>query len=273
LKADGHDVRAFVRQKDALGLRRLRRTCPVEIRTEFDATFARELRSISPGLIVSWFWTRQLPRHILAIAPAIGVHPSLLPRWRGPDPYFWAIASGDAITGVTAHHLDENYDTGPILGRRELAIDPSWNSWILARKLDRPSLALLREVVMAFARGAPPRAVPQDESLVTHAPAPKDLEIRWSRTSAEIERFIRAAAPYPGAFTDIGGETIVVTKAKIMEAPKSLNPGEALVREGLAIVRTADSGLALVGGHREADESPLDEKALATLVANSMQSA
>jgi methionyl-tRNA formyltransferase len=270
LGADGHDVHAFVRDKTAIGLRRLRHKA--ELRTTLDSAFVRHLRALTPDLIVSWFWTRPLPKNILEIAPAIGVHPSLLPRWRGPDPYYWAIASGDTITGVTAHLLYEEYDTGPILGVRELSIDPSWNSWTLARKLDRPSLALLREVVMAYANGAPPSPTPQDESRVTQAPAPTDLEIRWSRSSAEIERFIRAAAPYPGAFTDIGDETVVITKAKIVDVAPSLNPGEAMVCDGLAIVRTADRGLALVAGHREEDESPLDEKAFATLVTNSMQS-
>ena len=70
-------------------------------------------------------------RAVLEVAPlgAIGVHPSLLPRHRGPDPYFWAIESGDLETGVTAHRLEEEYDTGAILAQRRLAIDASWNSW------------------------------------------------------------------------------------------------------------------------------------------------
>lgn len=264
LRADGHDVRAVVRQP-GLGLRRLLRGGSVELREDVDAAWASRIEA---DLLVSWFWTRRLPRAVLDVAPAIGVHPSLLPRWRGPDPFFWAIASGDEVTGVTAHLLEEEYDTGAILGRRELRIEPSWDAWTLARKLDRPSLALLREVVGAYARGAPPSPAPQDERWVTHAPEPDDLEIRWSRPAADLERFVRAAAPYPGAFTEIGGATVVVTKARVAPAPRSLEPGEAVVRDGIAVVKALDQGLALLAGRAEDDDAPLDARAIAARVSS-----
>ncbi len=137
--------------RKAPGLRRLgTRIAPgrTHLRPAVDnpATVAR-VQAADPDLIVSWFWTTRLPEPILRLAPAVGVHPSLLPRHRGPDPCFWAIDAGDEVTGVTAHRLAAEYDTGDILGRRELRIDPSWNGWTLARALDRPSLSLLREIV------------------------------------------------------------------------------------------------------------------------------
>ena len=66
------------------------------------------VRAAEPDLLVSWFWTKKLPASVLAIPRlgTLGVHPSLLPRHRGPDPTYWAIRSGDAITGVTAHRLE-----------------------------------------------------------------------------------------------------------------------------------------------------------------------
>lgn len=256
-----------MRRTAALGFRRLRRTCPVEVRTELDGPFADRLRALGPDLIVSWFWTRKLPRAVLDVAPAIGVHPSLLPRWRGPDPYFWAIASGDEVTGVTVHALEEEYDTGAILAQRELRIEPSWNAWTLARKLDRPSLALLRAVVSDFAKGAAAVPRPQDERLATLAPEPEDLEIRWSQPAAHIERLIRAAAPWPGAFTDVHGRTVVITKAALAPRPANLLPGEALVKDGVAVVCAADAGLALLQGRLEENDTALDACALARLVA------
>src|SRR5258708_4981383 len=140
LARDGHElVYIGISRDDALGLRRVKKTFGSErfVRPEVSspATIQR-IAALQPDLIVSWFWTKRLPAELLKRAPAIGVHPSLLPRHRGPDPYFWAIDSGDEVTGVTAHMLEPAYDTGAILRQVPLRIDPTWNAWTLAKKLD-----------------------------------------------------------------------------------------------------------------------------------------
>ena len=147
-------------------------------------------------------------------------------------------------------------------------MDPAWDSWTLARRLDRPSLALLREVVMAFARGGPPGAVPQDESRATAAPTPtdEDLTLRWSEPSAAVVRRVRAASPWPGALTEIGDVPLVLTRVRETEDyPRALAPGEAVVRsDGVAVVRTGSSAVELLEGRTEDDE-PLGAGALASL--------
>lgn len=282
LRADGHEiVWAGICRKGAIGTRRLASAigeANVALVPDL-ARVAAGVRAHKPELVVSWFWTRNVPAAFRAIAPlgAIGVHPSLLPRHRGPDPYFWAIDAGDAVTGVTAHLLDDAYDTGAVLGRRELAIAPSWSAWTLAKKLDRPSLALLRETANAYARGAPPPPIAQDEALATEAPQPSedDLELRWTRPAAEIERRVRAASPWPGAFSEIGGTAVTLTEVR--RAPEdthllaTLEPGEAVVRsDGVAIVRAGDGAVELHAGRIEDgdDERELDAAALASLVSS-----
>jgi methionyl-tRNA formyltransferase len=270
LAAAGHEiVYAAIARDDAPGKRRVRRLLGDKafVRPEVSSPAALERISASkPDLIVSWFWTKRLPREVLALAPAIGVHPSLLPRHRGADPFFWAIDCGDEVTGVTAHLLDETYDTGATLAQATLAIDPSWNAWTLAKKLDRPSLVLLREVVAAYARGEPPRPKAQDETRATSAPAPSEemLEIRWNDPAERIARRVRAAAPWPGAFTEIGGETVVLVAVRPTDDfPRVLEPGEGAVRGGKAVVRTGDRAVELLGGRTEDTEEPLDARALA----------
>jgi methionyl-tRNA formyltransferase len=207
---------------------------------------------------------------VLALAPAVGVHPSLLPRHRGPDPYFAAIDAGDEVTGVTAHRLDEEYDTGPTLGQRLLRIDPGWNAWNLARALDRPSLALLREVVRACADGHPPPPVPQDEARATLAPQPggEELAIVWSWSAERIVRRVRAAAPWPGAWTEIGDTLVFVVRARVTrDFPRALEAGEAAVRrDGVAVVRTGDDAIELLEGRAEDDVTPLAVHDLARVV-------
>jgi len=279
LAGDGHEiVYAGISRDDAPGLRRLRRQLGDRVRMRPDPSSPEavaRLAALEPDLVVSWFWTKRLPREVLALGRrgAIGVHPSLLPRHRGADPFFWAIDSGDAETGVTAHLLDERYDTGDILATRTLSIDPSWDAWTLAKKLDRPSLALLREVVAAYARGEPPKPRPQDERAATQAPAPTEdmLEIRWSEPAETIARRIRASAPWPGAFTEIGGETVVILRARpTRDFPRALEPGEAVVRaDGTGVVRTGDAALELLAGRREEGDVELDRKALAEAISGS----
>lgn len=272
LLEDGHELTvAALSRKNLPGTRRLRRALGdrVLVTPRVDRTFR-----VDADLVVSWFWTKKLPVEVVRAAPlgGFGVHPSLLPRWRGPDPYFWAIDSGDAATGVTAHRLDAEYDTGAILGSRSVRIDPAWDSWRLARALDRPSLALMREVALAFASGMPPNELAQDERAVTEAPEPDDslLEIVWSRDAASIVRRIRAAAPYPGAWTFIGEEAVVITRATVRAGVAALRPGEAAVVDGRAVVAAGDGSVILHAGRRVGDddrEVPLDERAFADLVA------
>jgi len=236
--------------------------------------FEGRLRAVAPDLIVSWFWTRRIPRSVLEAAPlgAVGVHPSLLPRHRGPDPYFWAIESGDDETGVTAHRLDEDYDTGGILAQRRVRIEPHWNAWTLAKRLDRPSLALLRETVLAFARGCPPPALAQREAEATLAPEPDDtlLALRFRDEAVRVVRRVRAASPWPGAFTQIGDALVTLTNVCVAkEFPRALRPGEAAVRsDGIAVVRTRDAAVELRSG-RDQEGNSLDALGLAALVMRS----
>jgi methionyl-tRNA formyltransferase len=278
LASDGHDIvyagvlpeRGLRRIRGLLGAERVRVSPDLERTDEWKA-----LQHAGPDLIVSWFWPRRIPDRVLAIATAVGVHPSLLPRYRGPDPYFWAIDSGDRVTGVTAHLLERDYDTGPVLGQLTLPIDPEWNSWQLAKALDRPSLSLLRDTIRAYSEGRPPRACRQDDTLATPAPQPSeaDLALKWAWPAVRVVRRIRAAAPWPGACTEIGDRLVVVERARVTaDWPRALATGEAAVRaDGIAVVCAGQDAVELLEGRAEDDESPLSATDFALLVANARE--
>ena len=280
LEREGHELAiAAVCRKGAPGTRRLRRKlgdARVLVRPNaMDARFVERIRALQVDLVVSWFWTTKIPSALVACARlgGFGVHPSLLPRWRGPDPCFWAIDAGDAETGVTAHRLDAQYDTGAMLGQRAIAIEPTWNAWELARALDRPSLALLVETARAFGAGTLPRELAQDASLATEAPSPSEamLEIEWGCDAASIVRRVRAAAPYPGAWTFIGDEALVLTRAEETRAPPGLVAGEAALIEGVAVVASGRGGVALLDGRVVMDddrERAVDKSGIAALMAS-----
>ena len=274
LAADGHEiVFAGLSRRGAPGTRRLRRLLGEErvriVPKVDDPAVVRAVAAAAPELLVSWFWTTKLTPRILALPPlgAFGVHPSLLPRHRGPDPYFWTILHGDAVSGVSAHRLAEEYDTGALLGQRELAVDPAWTALQLARALDRPSLALLRETARAFAAGATPAGLPQDEQAASLAPEPTDaeLEIDWTTSVDDVLRRVRAAAPFPGAYTFVGDRQIAVARARRADIQLgALKPGEAAAWQGRLLVRAAD-GAVVVEQARDDEDQPLSPAELALL--------
>jgi methionyl-tRNA formyltransferase len=282
LHADGHDVRLAVLPPVAgAGRRRLARSigkerilAAAELSDELDGAVDAALAREAPELLVSWFWTRRIPARVLARFPlgAIGAHPSLLPRHRGADPYFWAIDSGDAHSGVTIHRLTERYDDGAILDSVSVPIGER-DAWQLARALDRPSLALLRKTVAAFARGERLAGMPQDETRATEAPEPTDshlrVDFRWS-TDRALRR-VRALAPTPGLSLDIDGLEAIITRARATEEyPRALEPGEAAVvgEPPSLVLRTGDGALAVERAvlELEAGETALDEAEMGAAV-------
>jgi methionyl-tRNA formyltransferase len=257
LHGDGHDVRvAVLAPVPGPGRRRLVRALGSdrifsanELGARLDEIVLATLEREKPDLIVSWFWTRRLSGALLGAARlgGVGAHPSLLPRHRGPDPYYWAIDSGDTETGVTIHRLTERYDDGEVVRSSSLVIGER-DAWQLARALDRPSLAMLRATVRAFASGEGPASVPQDDARATWAPEPSGDELRvdfrWP-TERTLRR-IRALAPVPGLPLEIEGLELTVTRARVAEAyPVALEPGEAAVvgEPPVLVLRTGDGAL------------------------------
>lgn len=207
-----------------------------------------------PDLIVSWFWTRRFTGAQLRVPRlgAIGAHPSLLPRHRGPNPYFAAIDAGDRETGVTIHRLTEKYDEGAILAVETLPVGLS-NSWQLARRLDRPSLRQLRRTVTRIAAGERLPEIPQDESLATWAPEPSGdlLRVDFAWPTERILRRVRALAPVPGLALEFSGVRFFVLAAERAPGPlEALLPGALLPGEGALVgsppellIRTGDGAL------------------------------
>lgn len=274
LAEDGHELEPVVLSPVAApGRRRLARRIGRHRLLEAEAEDVEQRLALAePDVIVSWFWTRRLPRRWLEVPRlgGIGVHPSLLPRHRGPNPFFAAIDAGDTWTGVSVHRLEEDYDTGEVLERLAIQVGER-DAWQLARALDAPSLCALRAVVSRLAAGERVRGVPQDEARASWAPEPwGDLaKVEWTWPTARILRRIRALAPVPGLALEIRGVAFFVTRAEPAEAaelPGALLAGEAACAGSRVLVRTGDGAIALTAVSLGASGEGLDAAELAARV-------
>lgn len=146
-----------------------------------------------------------IPKEIIALPRygALNIHPSLLPRWRGPSPIQYTILSGDTETGVTIMQIDELMDHGPMIRNSKFKIQ---NSKISYRELHdilaRQGAQLLIETLPKYIHGEI-TPIPQDDSRATFSKMlTKDSgRIDWSRPAEDIERMVRAFNPWPGAWT------------------------------------------------------------------------
>lgn len=169
-----------------------------------------------------------LPQAVLDI-PRLGclnVHASLLPRWRGAAPVQRAILAGDAETGVCIMRMEAGLDTGPVFLETRTPIEKADTAGRLTERLAEIGG---RALVQALAALPGCQLVPQLESGVTYAAKIDKAEARidWSRTSAEIERQVRAFNPFPGAETRWGEESLKIWEA-LPEPGEGGAPGDVV---------------------------------------------
>ena len=170
-----------------------------------------------------------LPQAVLA-APRLGcinVHASLLPRWRGAAPIQRAILAGDRETGITIMQMDEGLDTGPILLREAVPIEPEDTAQSLHNRLAELGARLAVAALVGLADGRL-EARPQPAEKVSYAAKLTRAEgrIDWRRSATELERQVRAFTPWPGAWFELDGERVKLLAARVEQAEG--RPGEVL---------------------------------------------
>ncbi len=192
------------------------------------------LRSLRPELMVVVGYGQIIPQTIIDIPRhgILNVHASLLPRYRGAAPIQWALANGEAVTGVTIMQIDAGLDTGDMLEKAELEIGDTETAPELSERLATVGANLLIGVIDRISDGTL-RREKQNDADATLAPMLKkeDGLIVWTRTASETSNRQRGFTPWPGAYTTVRGETLSVLRAAPLEYDGSLSPG-AVVVEG-----------------------------------------
>ena len=179
------------------------------------------IQNWKPDLIVVSGWYHIIKEEILRIPPKgiIGLHSSLLPRYRGGAPLVWQLINGEKEAGITLFYMEQGTDTGDIIGQEKVAIEEDDDIGTLYEKVGKKGIALLKRYLPQIADGCAPRKKQTDIEKYCVYPQRKkeDGRIDWSKLPADIYNFVRAQTrPYPGAFSYYGEYQVFIWKCKVV---------------------------------------------------------
>jgi methionyl-tRNA formyltransferase len=214
-----------------------------------DGSFQEWLTAQAPGVCVVAAYGRLLRRPLLKVPTHgfINVHPSLLPRHRGPAPIQTAILMGDEVTGVTIIRLNAGMDAGDILLQREAHILPEDTTLSLTARLAELGAEVILQALALIESG---RAEfrPQDEMRATYTALleKEDGRIRWSASARDIHNLVRAATPWPAAHCRFRGELCRIHQTEVVTKPSRGVPGTiARIDRDRILVTTGEGTLAI----------------------------
>lgn len=174
------------------------------------------LAKLKPDVIVVASFGVILPQSVLDMPPydCLNLHPSLLPRYRGPTPIPAAILAGDEVTGSSIMLIEKKVDSGPILAQREVSIEPSDTTKSLTERLAQVSADLLMETLPGWlSRSITPRTQRHEDATYTKILSKNDGDIDWQFTAVELWRRVRAYYPWPAGYTSWGGKALRILEA------------------------------------------------------------
>lgn len=216
-----------------------------------------QLQAWKPDLIVVAAFGQILKKEVLDLPRfgCVNVHASLLPRWRGAAPINAAILAGDEETGVTIMQMDVGLDTGPMLAKRSIRLNPDDTAGSVFQALSTLGADLLLETLPDYMDG---KIIPQPqpEEGATYAPMLKkeDGRLDFFKPASELERRVRAMNPWPGAFMELDGAILKVHRAHVDAGNASA--GQRLVVQNQPAVG-AGGGILILDEVQPAGKKPM----------------
>ena len=213
-----------------------------------DPDFMDRMKALEPDLAVVVAFGQILPKAFLDLPKygCINIHASLLPKYRGAGPIQWAIIHGEARTGVTTMYMDVGLDTGDMLLKQTVEIEPNETGGSLHDKLSVIGGPLVIKTIEALMEE---RLVgePQNNELSTYAPMlSKEMgNIDWHQTANKIERLIRGLNPWPSAYTYYEGKLLKIWESEVVLCNTVDMPAGSIceIRDDGFVVKCKEEGL------------------------------
>jgi methionyl-tRNA formyltransferase len=235
---------------------------------KLDADAVEAVRRLQPEILVVAAYGKIFRPAFLALFPqgGINLHPSLLPRWRGPSPIMAAIREGDRETGITIQKIAQKFDTGDILLQTTWPLTGTETTATLSESLAVKGAELLRQVLDGISSGQAPEPRSQVEADATYCATlrKEDGVIDWSEPAEVIERKVRAYDPWPRCLTTLGGETLLLLKSHLYpdtlgSAAGHAAPGEITGSDkGHGLLVQAGRGILAVERLQQQFKKPMD---------------
>jgi len=212
-----------------------------------EAECIEELRKYGADIMVVVAFGQILPKEILEMTPygCVNVHASLLPKYRGAAPIQWSIIDGEEVTGVTTMQMNEGLDTGDMLLKVEIPIEPKETGGSLHDKLAAAGAKLCVETLVGLEeKSIVP--IPQGETTTSYAKMlDKQLgNIDWSKDAKAIERLIRGLSPWPSAYTNWNDKIMKIWDAEYTDVNAEVKPGTIVkVNKDSFLVQTGQGAL------------------------------
>ena len=214
-----------------------------------DEEFIQELETIAPDVIVVVAYGQILPERILNLPKygCINVHGSLLPKYRGAAPIQWAVLNGEEKTGITTMYMEKGLDTGDMIDKAEVVLDPKETAGSLHDKLMNLGADLLLETLDKLEKGTIVRTKQDDSQSCYAKMLSKEMgRMDFSRSAKELEQWIRGMNPWPSAYTTMNGKTLKIWDADVVSYEGSEEPGTVVkVTKDTIIVAAGEGALAL----------------------------
>ncbi len=219
---------------------------PRAVRTE---AFSRQLAALGADYLVVVAYGRILPPGVLGAARhgALNIHPSLLPRWRGPAPVPWTLVHGETTTGVSIMQMNEEMDAGDLVRQVPTPVAPGENAdRLLCRLAEEGARALCDVLAEEAALGHQLPRVPQDASQATQAPmlTTELALIDWKKPAAEVASHLRGFDSRPGAYAYFGEHRIKFFTPGVIPATAPAGAVLGLSTGGLVVACGQDAVVA-----------------------------
>lgn len=188
-----------------------------------------------------------LRENILGIAKfPLNIHPSILPKYRGPSPVARALMNGEKKTGITIFLMGKGVDTGDIVRIKEIPILPYEVRTELEERLFKEAVEPILSVLTDIEEVGKLERLSQDDSKSSYAPKIKkeECKIKWGKTASEVEGKIRGLSYHPGAFCIFRGKKLKIFRAvKLTEINEMQSPGEILNTNEYIIVKCGEGAI------------------------------
>lgn len=231
-----------------------------------DVDFIAKVRKLKADIAVVCSYDKLFPKEFLCTTKDgfINTHPSLLPKYRGPNPYSHVILAGETETGVTFHLMDEKFDTGDIIVQYKVPVDSKETMGTLFNKLNYIAGDALIYVLNYYEENGylPRKEQPEGVHVYAYSISPEKGNniIDWNKTCQEISTFIRALNPFISAAIKFRGQPGKVHTSYFKKQKTKFPPGTicslgdsigVTCLDGVLYIKTLQIGSYIIGDAKD----------------------